>query len=301
MRIILAGGSGFIGAALTRALLAGGHEVTVLSRSPEAARLPAGAQAVGWDARTPKGWEAQLECADAVVNLVGENLGSGLWTAARKRRILDSRQQSGQAILAAIQQAATRPRVVVQASGIGYYGFSGDQVVTEQSPIGSDFLAQVCQHWEGATRPVQDLGVRWAATRNGLVLHPRKGVFPLVLLPFRLFVGGPLGSGSQWFPWIHLADQVEGIIHLLNNDNAAGVFNFVAPDLVTNARLGKAIARVMRRPYWFPVPAFAMRLVLGELSTLVLEGQRAQPVRLMASGYNFKFPTLDAALRDMLQ
>lgn len=300
MRVILAGGSGFIGAALTQALLAKGHEPLLLSRNPQNARLPVGARSILWDARTPRGWESELESADAVINLAGENLGAWPWTAARKQRILSSRQQTGQAILEAVQKAAARPKVVIQASGIGYYGFTGDVVVTENMPIGDDFLAQVCREWEGATRPVQDLGVRWAATRSGLVLHPRQSVFPLVLLPFRLFVGGPLGSGRQWFPWIHLDDEVQGMIHLLENETTHGAYNFVAPDLVTNAQMGRAIAKVMRRPYWLPVPALMMRLALGDMSVLVLEGQRAEPVRLLDSGYKFRFATLESALRDML-
>lgn len=300
MRVILTGGSGFIGTTLTKALLARGHEPVILTRDPQKIQLPEGARAALWDARTPRGWESELESADAVINLAAENIGKWPWTASRKRRILSSRQRTGQAILAAVRQAAARPKVVIQASGIGYYGFSGDRVVTEASNAGEDFLAQVCIEWEGATRPVQDLGVRWAAARSGLVLHPHESVFPLVLLPFRLFVGGPVGSGRQWFPWIHLEDEVQGMIHLMERETAHGAYNFVAPDLVTNAQLGKTIAKVMRRPYWMPAPAFAMRLVLGELSTLVLEGQRAEPLRLLDSGYKFRFSTLESALRDML-
>lgn len=301
MRVILTGGSGFIGAALTGALLARGHEPWILSRSAQKMRLPAGAHAVQWDAATPRGWENVLENTDAVINLAGETIGRWPWTATRKQRILSSRQHAGEAILAAIRQAAKRPKVVIQASGIGYYGFSGDQIVTEESPSGDDFLARVCQKWEGATNPVQGLGVRWAATRSGLVLDPRQGVFPLVLLPFRLFGGGPLGSGRQWFPWIHLEDEVQGMIYLLENEEARGVFNFVAPELLTNAQVGRVIAKVMRRPDWLRVPGFAMRLALGEMSTLVLEGQRALPARLLDSGYPFRFATLEAALRDMLR
>lgn len=300
MRIVVAGGSGFIGSALTRVLLADGHTLTVLTRRPDQARLPAGAQALGWNLDSPQGWGQVIERADAVVNLVGENLGGGLWTAQRKKRILESRVRAGAVLRAAIEQARQRPAVLVQASGIGHYGFSGDTPVTEASPAGSDFLAQVTVAWEESTRAVEGLGVRRVVMRNALVLHAREGVFPLVLLPFRLFVGGPVGSGRQWFPWIHLDDEVQGILHLIKNENTSGAYDFAAPDAVTNAQLGKTIARVMRRPYYFPVPAFAMRAVLGELSTLVLEGQRAYPTRLLESGYHFRFPTLEGALRDLL-
>ncbi len=301
MKIILAGGSGFLGTALARSLLAGGHSVWVLTRNPERAQVPQGAQAVGWDGRTPAGWGHLMEEADAVVNLVGENLGNWPWNAERKRRILSSRVNAGQALLEAVRQAAHRPSVLLQASGIGYYGLSGDRVVTEKDAPGTDFLAQVCVAWEGATRPVEELGVRWAATRNGLVLDARQSIFPLVLLPFRLFVGGPLGSGKQYFPWIHLDDQIQGMRFLLENEKASGAYNFVAPDLVTNAELGKAIAKAMRRPYYFPVPGYLLKLVLGDMSVLVLEGQRARPERLEQAGYQYRFPDLAGALRDMLR
>lgn len=300
MRIVIAGGSGFIGTALTRVLLADGHQVIVLTRRPEQARLPVGAQAVGWNLDSPAGWGQVVDGAGAVINLVGENLGGGLWTADRKKRIRESRVRAGQALVAAVETVNRRPEVLVQASGIGYYGFTGNTPVTESSPPGSDFLARVSVDWEDSTRPVEALGVRRVITRNSLVLHGQEGIFPLVLLPFRLFVGGPVGSGQQWFPWIHLDDQVHAILHLINTSAASGAYDFVAPDAVTNAQLGKTIARVLHRPYYFPVPAFAMRAVLGELSTLVLEGQRAHPTRLLESGYRFRFPTLEGALRDLV-
>ena len=300
MRIVIAGGSGFIGTALTRVLLADGHQVIVLTRRPEQARLPVGAQAVGWNLDSPAGWGQVVDGAGAVINLVGENLGGGLWTADRKKRIRESRVRAGQALVAAVETVNRRPEVLVQASGIGYYGFTGNTPVTESSPPGSDFLARVSVDWEDSTRPVEALGVRRVITRNSLVLHGQEGIFPLVLLTFRLFVGGPVGSGQQWFPWIHLDDQVHAILHLINTSAASGAYDFAAPDAVTNAQLGKTIARVLHRPYYFPVPAFAMRAVLGELSTLVLEGQRAHPTRLLESGYRFRFPTLEGALRDLV-
>ncbi len=301
MRVLVAGGTGFIGSALVRALRGDGHSVTVLTRNPDKARLPDGVRAAGWDARSPAGWGHLIEETDAVVNLVGENLGGGLWTAKRKQRIRDSRINAGRAISQAIQAARQRPAVLVQSSGIGYYGFSGDTFVDEASPAGSDWLAQVSVAWEDSTRAVEDLGVRRVVARNALVLHGREGIFPLVLLPFRLFVGGPIGSGRQWFPWIHLDDAVQATLFLIKNQDASGVYNFSAPDPVTNDKLGKTIARVMRRPYYFPVPAIAMKTVLGELSTLVLEGQRAVPARLQELGYIFRFPTMEGALIDLLR
>lgn len=300
MRVIIAGGTGFLGKALMRALLSDGHQVWILSRNPEKARGTGGAELVQWDARTAQGWGKLVEQADAIINLVGENLGSWPWTEERKARIRNSRVNAGQAIVSAIEQASHRPGVLMQASGIGHYGITGDHVVTEADPPGNDFLAQVTVDWENSTRRVEDLGVRRIITRNALVLDKSEGIFPLVLLPFKLFGGGPLGSGKQWFPWIHRDDEVQGILFLMNKDNAYGAYNFTAPEQVTNAQVGKTIARVMRRPYWFPAPAFAMKTALGEMSQLVLEGQRAVPERLLAEGYKFRFPQLDGALRDLL-
>ncbi len=302
MRVMVAGGSGFIGSRLVARLLAGDHVVTVLSRRPEQARLPSGARALGWDGRSARGeWVTAMSTTDAVINLVGENLGGGRWTAERKRRIRESRVNAGQALAQAIAAAGRRPTVLVQASGIGHYGFSGNTPVTERSPAGEDFLAQVTVDWEASTQPVEALGVRRVVARNGLMLHGKQGIFPLVLLQFRLFVGGPLGSGRQWFPWMHVDDAVAAMLFLMERDSAGGAYNFVAPDVVTNAQVGKTIARVMRRPYYFPVPAFAMKLALGEMSGLVLEGQRAEPARLLEAGYPFRFPTLQGALEDLLR
>jgi uncharacterized protein len=300
MQVIIAGGTGFLGRAIARVLLADGHKVWALSRNPDKAR-PGSGELVQWDARTARGWGKLVEEADAIINLVGENIGGGRWTEERKQRIRDSRISAGQAIVSAVEQASHRPSVLVQASGIGHYGSTGDKVVTETAPAGSDFLAQVTVDWENSTRRVEELGVRRVVCRNALVLDKSEGVFPLVLLPFRLFGGGPLGSGQQWFPWIHRDDEVQGILYLLKDEGASGAYNMVAPDAVTNAQVGKAIARVMKRPYWFPAPAFAMRMVLGEMSTLVLDGQRAVPDRLLAAGYKFRFPTIDGALRDLLR
>lgn len=300
MRVIIAGGTGFIGRALTRALIDEGHRVAILSRNPAPAQALGGVEWALWDARTPKGWEYLVEEADAVINLVGENIGGGRWTRERKARIRASRINAGQAITHAIEAASHRPAVLIQASGIGYYGFTGDQTVTEQSPAGDDFLSRVSVAWEESTKRVEALGVRQAITRNALVLDKQDGVFPLVLLPFRLFAGGPVGNGRQWFPWIHREDEVGVILFLMKNETANGAYNSVAPEAVTNAQLGRIIAKVMHRPYWMPAPGFALKAVLGEMSSLILTGQKAVPQRLEEAGYHFKFPRLQEALEDLL-
>jgi len=300
MRIIVAGGTGFIGTALTKYLLAEGHRVWILTRNLQTARLAEGARGVGWDGRTTTEWGELVSHVDAVVNLAGESLGSGPWTGARKNRILSSRVEAGKAISAAIRQANPRPKVLIQASAVGFYGPHGDEPVTEESAPGHGFLAEVCRAWEASSQAVEESGVRWVVIRTGVVLSREEGALQRMMLPFRLFAGGPLGHGRQGLPWIHPADEVAGIRFLLENEKAQGVFNLSAPEPLSNTDFGRILAKVMRRPYWLPVPAFALRLLLGEMSTLVLEGQYVLPKRLQGLGFRFRFETAEAALGDIL-
>ena len=301
MRTIITGGSGLIGRALAAELAAAEHEVIVLSRTPgRVGGLPAGVRAVGWDGRSAEGWQDLADGATAIVNLAGESIAAGRWTASRKQRIADSRHQAGAAVVQAVAGATTRPQVVIQASAVGYYGPRGDETITEDSAAGDDFLAQICVPWETSTEEVERLGVRRAIIRTGIVLSRDGGALPQMMLPFRLFAGGPLGSGRQGFPWIHLADEVRAIRWLIEREDASGPFNLAAPETLTNAEFGRVLGRVMRRPAFMPTPGFALRLVLGELSTLLLDGQRQVPQRLLDHGFTFRFPTAEAALRDLL-
>ena len=300
MRIIVAGGTGFIGAALTKNLLAEGHQVWILTRNLQTARLAEGVRGAGWDGRTTAGWGELVSQVDAIVNLAGENLGNGPWTEERKKRIISSRVEAGQAISDGIRQANPRPKVLIQASAVGYYGPHDDEPVTEESAPGRGFLAEVCKAWEASSLPVEALGVRHIIIRTGVVLSKDGGALQRMMLPFGLFAGGPLGNGRQGLPWIHPADEVAGIRFLLENEKAQGVFNLSAPNPLSNANFGQVLAKVMRRPYWLPVPAFALRLLLGEISTLVLEGQYMLPTRLQEHGFRFLFETAEAALRDLL-
>lgn len=300
MRAIIAGGSGLLGRALTASLLENGHEVTILSRSPDKVKLPAGAQVAGWDARTPQGWDHLISSADAVINLTGENLGALPWTNERKQRIRASRVDAGMALVEAIARSERRPRVLLQASAVGYYGTSDDERFDERSPFGSDFLSSIAVDWEASTRPVEDLGVRWAAFRSGVVLTPEGGVIPRFLYPFRLYLGGPIGSGKQWISWIHIQDEVNAIRFLLENDTASGTFNLTAPNPVTNAQFGRTLAEVIGKPFWAPIPGFAIKLLYGEMSTVVLEGQYVLPERLLKLGFHFKYKELRPALEDLL-
>lgn len=301
MNVLIAGGTGFIGSALTRSLLADGHAVWVLTRNPARARLAEGAQAVGWDARTVGAWLDVFSQMDAVVNLAGENVGQWPWTAQRKQCILNSRVETGAALADAFQQASRRPAVLIQASGVGYYGPCGSEPVDETSPAGSDFFASVASEWEASTRVVDSLGVRRVVIRTSLVLDSKAGILPLMALPVRLFVGGRLGNGKQGVSWIHLEDHVRAMRFLLENRNAVGAFNLSAPNPLSNADFIAALAKALERPYWLPAPAFALRLVLGEMSTLLLDGQFAIPQRLINLGFVFKYETAAEALQALFR
>ena len=302
MRIIITGGTGLIGAALSVSLAGDGHEVILLSRSAQKGRpgLPAGVRLEGWDGRTAAGWGRLADGADAIVNLAGESIAAGRWTAKRKRSILDSRVSAGQAVLEAIRQAGARPQVLVQASAVGYYGPRGSELVTEQAAAGSDFLSQVCRQWEDSTAEVEELGVRRLVIRTGIALSMRGGAFPLMVLPFRFFAGGRLGSGRQWLPWIHMDDEIAAIRFLIENPQASGVFNLSAPEPQTNADFSRLIGRSLNRPSFLPAPAFALRLLLGEMSTLLLDGQRQVPERLLQLGFKFRYNQAEPAIRSLL-
>lgn len=306
MRVIITGGTGFIGRQLAVELLAAGCEVVALSRNPaKAAGLPPQVQVERWDAASARGWGALADGALAIINLAGENLaGEGFlpsrWTDERKARIRDSRLNAGRAVVEAVAAAAVKPRVVIQSSGIGHYGYIGDKVFTESDPPGDDFLARLTVDWEASTAPVARLGVRHVSARSGVVLSPDEGALKRLILPFKLFAGGPMGSGKQGFAWIHPADEIAAIRFLIEHEAANGPFNLVAPQPTTYAEFARTLGRVMRRPYWFPVPAFALRGILGEVASTVLEGQRAMPKKLLDLGFQFRFPTAESALQDLL-
>lgn len=307
MRVLIAGGSGLIGRALTAELASHGYEVVILSRTPtRVGNLPKGARAVGWDANTAEGWGHLADGAHAVVNLTGASIaGEGFfpsrWTNENRRVIRDSRLNSSRAVVEAVAQAEHRPRVLVQASGVGYYGFHGDEVLTEEAGPGDDWAARfTAEEWEPSTAPVEEMGVRRVVARTGIVLSPDEGALPRLLLPFRLFVGGPLGSGKQWYSWIHLRDEARAMRFLIESEEASGAFNLTAPNPVTNGQLAKRIGRVMGRPSFIPVPGFAMRLAFGEVAEVVLQGQRVVPQGLLDLGFEFDFPVAEGALQDLL-
>lgn len=307
MRVIITGGTGLIGRALAQSLAADGHEVIVLSRSPQQKqdRLPAGVRVVQWDGRTAQGWGDLANGADAIVNLAGESIGGTSfppprWTAARKQRILQSRLNAGAAVVEAVRNAKQKPRVVIQSSGVGYYGDGGDTLLSENSPAGSDFAARVCVDWEQATAPVEALGVRRVVMRTAVVLDMQNAAFNSLVLQSRLFAGGPLGSGRQYFAWIHRDDMVRAIRFFIENPETSGVYNVGAPSPVTNREAIRALGRILRRPAFLGVPAFALRLLLGEVSDVVLYGQRVSAARLQEAGFSFQYTDFEAAARSLL-
>jgi uncharacterized protein len=301
MRVIITGGTGLIGRALSHSLINDGHEVIVLTRNPAQADLPAGAIAERWDGRSTEGWSHWVEGADAIVNMAGAGLADSRWTAARKALIRGSRLDGGRAVVQAVKQAKRKPEVVLQSSAVGYYGPRDDSVITEEAMPGVDFSAKICVEWEASTASVENLGVRRAILSTGVVLSTEGGALPPMMLPFKFFIGGPIGSGKQWLSWIHLADAVAAIRFLIEHKAAAGRFNLVAPNPLTNADFSRAIGKVMGRPAIMPTPGFTLKLAFGEMSTVLLTGQRVVPQRLQALGFTFQFSEAEEALRDLLK
>ncbi|MEQ9030343.1 MAG: TIGR01777 family oxidoreductase, partial [Aggregatilineales bacterium] len=282
MRIVITGGTGLIGSALVASLAHDGHEVVAISRDPHQTQpLPANANFASWDAKTAEGWGHLVDGADAVVQLAGASIaGDGFlptrWTPERKKIILDSRVNTGKAVVEAIEQAGVKPKVLIQASAVGYYGTHPNTVeLTEESPAGNDYLADVCKQWEASTEAVEAMGVRRAIIRTGVVLDGDEGALPRMAFPFKMFAGGPLGSGKQPFPWIHLMDEVRAIRFLIANEEATGAFNLSAPNPLTNAQFSRELGKVLGRPSLIPVPAPAFNIAFGEVAVILLKGQRA--------------------------
>ncbi|MEZ4592764.1 MAG: TIGR01777 family oxidoreductase [Chloroflexota bacterium] len=306
MRVIITGGTGLIGSALAQSLAADGHEVIVLSRNPAKHSFPTGIRGEKWDSKTAAHWGHLADGADAIVNLAGEPIaGPGLfpwrWNEERKRRIRQSRIDAGTAVTEAVRAASNKPKVVIQSSGVDYYGdVQNNQPVTEAAPSGRSYLADVCVDWENATAEVEAMGVRRVIIRTGLVLSMESGMLPITVLPFRFFAGGPLGNGQQWWPWIHLDDQVRAMRFLLEEETAVGPYNLCAPNPLTNKAFAQEIGRVMNRPAFFPTPAFALKLALGEIAAIVLHGRRTVPQKLADAGFKFNFPQAHEALLDAI-
>jgi uncharacterized protein (TIGR01777 family) len=299
MKTIIAGGSGFLGRALARALVTGEHDVVLLTRG-ERRGPSSGGRAVTW---TPDGtlgpWAREIDGATAVVNLAGESIVGRRWNGAHKQRVRDSRVLATRSLAAAVAAAERPPQVFVNGSAVGYYGPRGDEVVTEDTPPGSDFLARVCVEWEAEAQPVGARS-RLVFIRTGIVLDRHEGALPQMLPPFWFGVGGPVGSGRQYWPWIHRADWVDLVRFAIQSPAAAGPLNATAPHPVTNSEFAAALGRVLRRPAVMRAPGFALKLILGEMAgPILLSGQRAVPARGEAIGVTFTYKLIDEALRSI--
>ncbi len=302
--VTITGATGFIGQALCRYFIGSGYDVAVLTRNADKARSLFGSQTIAaeWDGRTSQGWVELASRSAAIINLAGENIGAGRWTKEKKKRILESRLNAGKAVAEAVKRSSPEPGVVIQASAAGFYGPRQDEELDETSPAGEGYLAGLVRQWEESTRAVEDLGVRRVIIRSGLVLGREDGILPRLMTPFRFFVGGPLGRGKQWLSWIHLQDEIRAIQFLVERHDLRGVFNLTSPGSVRNKEFCRALGQAMKRPWWFPVPAFVLRLFFGKMADeTLLSGQRVIPRALLEAGFAFSFPDLKTALGNILK
>lgn len=303
MRVVLLGGTGFIGSAVTRLLAARGDDVIIPTRSPQRHAAIASANVIlaPWNGSDPAPLAELVTDAHAVVNLLGENIAAGRWTPALKARIVASRVNAGEALVAACRKASSPPQVVIQASAVGYYGGWPDALTapvrTEAAPSGHGFLAETARQWEASTAPLADMGIARSIIRTSVVLGAHGGALARMLPAFRAFAGGPLGSGRQPFAWIHLEDEARAILHLMDRPQLSGPFNLAAPQAVSLTQFCNALGKVLHRPSWLAAPAFALRLAFGDMADeALLTGQITPPARLLESGFTFTYPTLEAAL-----
>jgi uncharacterized protein (TIGR01777 family) len=299
MRILVTGGSGFLGRRLCAGLLEAGHELLLLGRAPKRG-MPAAAEFATWNPESGPPPAAAIEGAEAIIHLAGEPVGQR-WTGEVKRRIRSSRVTGTRNLVKGIELAQSRPKVLLSASAIGFYGERGNEDLNESSPVGTGFLPDICKEWEATARGAQDLGCRVVLLRTGVVLGEHGGALDRMLLPFRMGLGGRIGSGDQWISWIHIADAIGLMQFALNQSKVSGPLNLTAPEPVTNATFTTALAKALGRPAILPIPVAALRLLLGEMASVLVESQRVLPVAARKAGYQFHFPKLPAALADILQ
>jgi uncharacterized protein len=285
---------------LIQSLVSSGHKISVLSRKPGKTLDLPNVNFLYWDGKNVESWGDSLNRVDAVINLAGESIGNFPWSQKRKKLFRESRLNAGKALMGAIRNANHRPNIFIQASAVGFYGPHGNEIVDETFMAGGDFSARLCIDWEASTGEAEGFGMRRVVIRTGVVLSAKGGVLPLMALPVRLFIGGKLGLGSQGIPWIHIEDEVRAIHFLLENPSARGVYNLSSPNPAANEVFLKTLAEVLKRPFWFHAPRIVIKLALGEMSTLLLDGQFLVPRRLIESGFKFKFETLRPAFQDLM-
>ncbi len=298
MKVAISGATGLIGTALRESLAADGIQSIAISRRPgHSQALPL--ETISWDVDNGRFDASRLAEVDAVMHLAGEPIAQR-WNEARKRAIRDSRVKSTKLLVEGLKTLARRPKVLISGSAIGFYGDRGDETLVESSPQGSGFLPETCQAWEQAAMEAMGLGIRTAVLRTGIVISTKGGALKKMLTPFRLGAGGPVGSGKQWMSWIHIDDIVGAIRHILDKDEVMAAVNGTAPEPATNAEFTRALGRALSRPAFLPAPTFGLKIAFGEMASILLEGQRVLPKKLLDTGYRFRFPELSGALSDVL-
>ena len=306
MKIVIAGGTGFLGRALVAHLSARGHEIVVLSRHATPSASGGNVRHMSWnpDGRLPSGvsadlnWPREIEGASAVINLAGAGIADKRWTAARKRELKGSRVFSTRSLVAAIRAATNRPGIFIQGSAVGYYGTGGDEIFDESFPPGLDLLGEMCVAWEAEAHGVTAMGARLVVLRSGVVLGPGGGVVKQMARPFKLFVGGPVASGRQYLSWIHRDDWLALVTWALESSSVSGVYNATSPEPVTNEEFSKALGKALGRPSWLRVPAFALRILFGEMANeMLIRGQRVVPKRALAEGFRFSYAAVEPAIK----
>ena len=298
MKIGITGGTGLIGKLLVEHAKVRGDSVVIFSRKIDSSPTDSMIEYRHWN--PADGSMDRVDDLDLLINLAGSPLAAWPMTKQRKVDIKTSRVRSGETIVEHIQRASVKPKALFQASAIGAYGINENEDLNEESNYGSDYFADVCRHWEASTKAVESMGVRRVVGRIGLVLHPDGGFLPKLIAPFQLYIGGPLGNGEQWYSWIHKDDLARAIFFTLDTPDVTGVVNLTAPNPAKMDDFGRTLAGIIGKPYWLPVPAFALKLVLGDLSPLIIGGQKVLPLRLLASHFNFNYEKLEPALRDIL-
>ena len=300
MKILITGGTGFVGRQLTSQLIAENHEVTILSRSARRpAEVPGGISYLQGDPTRKGSWQEAIKDHDAVINLAGASIFAR-WTPEYKKAIRESRVSTTRNIVEGIPSHPEKPFTLFNASAVGYYGFRKDEELTEESPNGDDFLARIASEWEEEAQKADEKGARVVITRFGIVMGEKGGALGQMIPLFKKFIGGPIGSGNQWFSWVHIKDLAQAFTFLIKHPEISGPVNFCSPNPVRNVDLAKALGRALHRPSFMPAPGFMIKLVLGEFGSVILEGQRVIPKRLLDSGFAFEFPDIDKALQEII-
>lgn len=305
-RIVITGATGLIGKKICDRLIERGDQVCIFSRNPDNAKniLPDVNEHVYWNPLNDPNaneWISHLNGKDAVIHLAGENIMAGRWTDEHKQRVFNSRVNGTKALVDGLIQAENKPGKLISASAVGYYGFSDTKVFTEESEPANDFLANLTLHWEVETKKASQIGMREARIRIGLVLDKYEGVLDKMLLPFKLFVGGPIGTGKQYFPWVHINDVVDLFLFAVDNENVTGALNAVAPETITMNQFAETLGKVLHRPSFFKVPEFVLRIAIGEAGSVAAKGANIKPERTMELGYRFQFEKVEDALKNLLK